>query len=378
MRVGKYRNGSILSPAATDGYNLYLDEEKLGALPEESLNFILLHELFHIILRHRYPRDMPMREGIYWNIAFDLTANWLILHMQRELKHNKLPTIPVADTCLTTDDLSRDHAYMIAESFVRQAEQQGVLSGNPPPIVHIRWKSFEVDVMAISLYICDVLNGAGSDAAPNAADVEDLLSSCAKSAGLGGLPEYLTSLMEDALPGRKLPWFLIFKRYLEAAAIDDFDFMPPDKRMLYKAMILPDSTEDISALNNALIVLDVSSSVEKPELLAQIWQINSVLSELRFTGNIISFAGDVYQEASLTDKPSLKRFIDGLKVGGGTDWAKVVEDVKRRAQIPKPIVVFTDGYFYSFTQGLSNVIFITQDSPPPTLRELGKVIQIKL
>ena len=377
MRVTKYRKDDLLSPAATDGYNLYFDEERLGKLPEESLNFVLLHELFHIILRHRYPKDMPSRDQLYWNIAFDLIANWLIMSMQWTLKRNELPIIPVSGMCLSTDDLSHDPAHVIASSFIRQVEHQGVLSINPPPIIHIVWKSFEVDILDIGSFTCDLLTEYESGNPHVDADVRELLSSCRKSAGLYGLPSYIKDLMENLRLGRKLPWRLLFKRYLEAMTKDDFDFLPPDKRMLYSGMILPGSDESIEALNNALIVLDVSSSVQKDELLAQIWQISSVLSELRFTGSIIAFASGIHQKAALTDKRSLKKFIGGLQAGGGTNWADVVEYVRRLVQTPKPIVVFTDGYFFNFTEGLSNIIFITQEKPPRELYKLGKVVQVK-
>ena len=42
MRVEKYFNDTQ-GFAATDGYRLYLNEEKMNELPEETLNFILLH-----------------------------------------------------------------------------------------------------------------------------------------------------------------------------------------------------------------------------------------------------------------------------------------------------------------------------------------------
>jgi len=147
--------------------------------------------------------------------------------------------------------------------------------------------------------------------------------------------------------------------------------------MLYSGMILPEDNESDGTLDNALIVLDVSGSVSKDELLAQIWQIQSILTELEFSGAIISFGSEVYQEAKLTNKSSLKNFIDGLEVGGGTDWADVVRYVKEKKRRAKPIIVFTDGYFYSYDTGLSDVVFITQDNSPKELEKLGKVIQIK-
>jgi len=221
----------------------------------------------------------------------------------------------------------------------------------------------------------DIKDGVASP--PTDADIEALLADCTKSAGKDGLPWNLRYLMDELTSGRKLPWFLILKRYLETGKdSEDHDFCPPDKRMLYSGMILPGGTDGGETLNDALIVLDVSGSINKEELLAQIWQISRILSELDFSGSIISFGSKVYQEAKLQDKLSLKNFIDGLEVGGGTDWADVVRYVKEKKRRAKPIIVFTDGYFYSYDTGLSDVIFITQGEPAKELKNIGKIIQI--
>ena len=376
FRVGKYKK-EIQGLAATDGLNLYLNVEKLNELPEESLNFVLLHELFHIILRHALPKNTLFYEKPYWNIGFDLVANWLIMSIERELKQKGLPIIPVTDTLLSSDDLSGDPSHRIVESFIEQAKQQGMLSEIPPIFVEIEWKSFKA-IVANNSFIFDILDKKDGIAnPPTNADIEALLTDCAKSAGKDGLPWSLRHLMDELTSGRKLPWFLILKRYLEAGKdSEDLDFYPPDKRMLYSGMILPGVVEGGEALNDALIVLDVSDSISKEELLTQIWQISSILAELDFSGSIISFGSKVYQEAKLQEKLSLKNFIEGLEIGGGTDWADVVRYVKEKKKRAKPIIVFTDGYFYSYDTGLSDVIFITHGEPSKELKNIGKIIQI--
>jgi predicted metal-dependent peptidase len=376
LRVGKYRK-ELQGLAATDGLNLYLNVEKLNELPEESLNFVLLHELLHIILRHSFPKDSLFFEKPYWNIGFDLTANWLIMNMERELKQRELPVIPVSGTVLSADDLSGDPSHRIVGAFLEQAKQQGILSENPPSLIEIVWKSFK-GIVQNSSFIFDILDKSdGTAKPPTDAEIQALLADCAKTAGKGGLPQSLQHLMNELTDGRTLPWFLILKRYLESGnSSEDLDFCLPDKRMLYSGMILPGDVNGDEILNNALIVLDVSGSVEKEELLSQIWQVQSILTELDFNGSIISFGSEVYQEAKLTNKLSLKKFIDGLEVGGGTDWANAVKYINEKKRNVKPIIVFTDGYFYSHDTGLSNLIFITQGTAPKELQALGKVIQI--
>ena len=378
MRVEKHHKEQ-LGLASTDGLRLYLNVELLNKLHEDGLNFILLHELLHIILRHRYPKGMPFYEKIFWNIGFDLQANWLLMSMEGEFKRNGLPIMPVSDSVLTLDDLSDDPSNVIAKAFAMQAIAQGILSEDPPVFVEIEWKSFKTVVFNDSLFVFDVLDGSGLDGTATAAEIGELLASCAKSAGKNGLPWHLRGLWDELAKGRTLPWHLIFRHYLEGMQeSEDFDFCPPDKRMLYSGLILPSETvEEGGRLDNALIVLDVSGSVDKAELLAQIRQIDSVLKELDIRGSIVSFGSSVYQEALLEKRASLKKFIDELEIGGGTDWGDVVRYVKENKRRAKPIIVFTDGYFYSYDEGLSNVVFITQKDFHEELCKLGKVIQIK-
>lgn len=378
MRVEKYKK-EMDGIAATDGIHIFLNEERMNELPEESVNHILLHELMHIILRQRFPKDLPFYAKMYWNIACDLVANWVIQDMEYSLKRHGIPVQPIAEAAVCGDDLSEDPSNLILKAFIEQVLQQGLTSENPPALLHIQWKSFDKIVPNDGSYIFDLLSETETEEEEVAqADVEQLIAESAKAAGNEGIPEALRQSIEELTKGRKLPWHIIFKRYLEAIlGSEDYDFCPPDKRMLYSGMILPAESEDDKVLNDALIVLDVSSSVDRDELLKQLWQIRSILIDFQFTGTIISFASSVEQEAMLTDKASLKRFISALKVGGGTDWSDVVDYVKQSKQKMKPIVVFTDGYLYSFDKGLSDVVFITQDRAPYQLSELGKVIQVK-
>jgi len=377
MRIEKFRE-THYALAATDGLRLFYNPDAMDKLPEESFNFVLLHELLHIMLRHRYPKGMPFYEKAYWNIGFDLVVNWLLLSMDSELKRHGLPIIPVSGSAFCSDNLSKDPSDTIAKAFVEQAVKQGISSQHPPLFVDIEWKSFKCTIVHDESFIFDVLGGGDSIDSPAEAEIKGLFADCEKSAGKNGLPWRLRHLWEELERERNLPWFLILKRHLEGMKEScEVDFCPPDKRMLYRELMLPSEIIDAgSELKNALIVLDVSGSVDREELLAQIWQINSLLKELEFSGSIISFGSSVYQEARLSDRVSLKMFVDEIEAGGGTDWDDVVDYVKQKKQRFKPIIVFTDGYFFSFSEGLSNVIFIVRDEYPETLHKLGRVIRI--
>jgi len=375
VRVEKYTNDTH-GFASTDGYRLYLNENKMNELPEETLNFILLHELLHIILCHRYPKDISYHEKVLWNISFDLIVNWLLLEMEHELQNNNIPIIPSTNTYICSDDLSDDPSHKIAKSFIHQSYQQGILSEHPPLFVEISWKSFTAQILNTADFVFDVLDIEGLSNAPSWGEISELLASCAKRAGNRGIPRHLKELMNEYIMGRKLPWFLILKRFIEASMnADDADYCPPDSRFTYRKTILPAPKTDDNALNNALVVLDVSSSVDRDELLTQLWHVRSVLCDLEFSGFILSFGSTVYQESILTDKESLKRYVNELNVGGGTEWSSVVQHIKVNYPTAKPIIVFTDGHFFSFDKGMKNVIFIVKGIAPGVLRKLGNVIE---
>jgi len=376
MRLEKHKK-DFHGLAATDGRHLYFNENLMNELPEESFNFVVLHELFHIILRHAYPKKLLFYEKKYWNIAADLIVNWLILDMRDELKRKKLPIQPIAETFLSMDDLSDDPSHKIAAAFLQQAKYQGILTESPPVFVKIEWRSFEAQIPNTADFIFDLLDSDGTPHGQVDSYIRDLLNSCEKYAGNYGLPYNLQGLLDELTNTHKLPWQLILRRYLEASTgRDDFEFCPPDTRMLYSKTILPSSNIDEKALRNALIVLDVSSSISKDELLIQVLQIKSILSSLEFTGSILSFGSDIYQEALLTDNSALEKYIDNLEIGGGTNWENVVKHVQKNKPNAKPIIVFTDGYFFSFDKGLEHLIFIVQDTPPIDLYTLGRVIEV--
>ena len=96
---------------------------------------------------------MPFHEKIFRNISFDLVANWLLMSMKWELKQKSLPIIPISDTVLSADDLSKDPSDVIVEAFVAQATEQGIISADPPAKIKISWKTFDMKVIDIRLLL---------------------------------------------------------------------------------------------------------------------------------------------------------------------------------------------------------------------------------
>lgn len=77
----RYVASDAIPIAATDGYTILLNRERMEAMPREEFEFVVLHEVLHCALRH-IPRRGP-RDPLTWNIATDCIINELCVEVER-------------------------------------------------------------------------------------------------------------------------------------------------------------------------------------------------------------------------------------------------------------------------------------------------------
>ncbi|GHV40420.1 hypothetical protein FACS189490_05540 [Clostridia bacterium] len=80
--------------AGVENNKLHLNRQEVNALPEAQFNFVILHELLHILFGHQYPANMAASNRSWANIAMDLTVNYAIAILQGDLRAKSLPTEP--------------------------------------------------------------------------------------------------------------------------------------------------------------------------------------------------------------------------------------------------------------------------------------------
>ena len=66
-----------IETAATDAKYIYFNPEFLDLLSENELDFILMHEILHVVLKHCFRHDD--RDDYLFNIACDIVVNSIIL-----------------------------------------------------------------------------------------------------------------------------------------------------------------------------------------------------------------------------------------------------------------------------------------------------------
>jgi len=129
------------------------------------------------------------------------------LSMLKDLRIEKgNPITPIANAGSNCIVLEKLFKAKTASLCIMQAVTQGILSENPPISVEIEWKSFKTVVFNDSLFVFDIIDGAGLEDAPSDAEIRKLFEACAKSAGKNGLPWRLRGLWEEITTGRTLPF----------------------------------------------------------------------------------------------------------------------------------------------------------------------------
>ena len=77
--------------AATDGKTIFYNSLFLSGLSAGERNFVLMHEFFHVILRHGIRNADGKRDKDIWNTACDIIVNRMLLRLQSNMRTVGIP-----------------------------------------------------------------------------------------------------------------------------------------------------------------------------------------------------------------------------------------------------------------------------------------------
>ncbi len=162
--------------------------------------------------------------------------------------------------------------------------------------------------------------------------------------GIGNVPAFIQRMAENA----KKPvvdWKKLLNNFLQERTCD-YSFSPPDRRFADTEFFLPDFNEKEFVCRDILFMVDTSGSVDDDNL-------GTVYSEIR--GAVEQFGGKLIGKLGFFDveviTPIPFEGVDDLHRilpygGGGTDFFSIFDYVRDnyREEPPACIVVFTDGF----------------------------------
>ncbi len=316
------RNDSVPT-IGTNGKIIIYNDGFLRSVSVPKRNYILMHELMHIILKH-WKRDAERNPGI-WNLAADYVVNDML---------DKCIVFPIINDLLFAAPEGRMHLDEYDDEPVEDLYYK-ILS-NP--------KNYRKDLRTVmrDIYIIEPLSPADEEMWES--ELNDAISkSAGKYCSKGGwnrIPPYCLSLVVSRL----LPWKRILKEYLSSFETEDISYTTPERKYIHMDLILPGYGKDEEIkLQNIWAFVDASGSISPEEMNEFITQLFRISTDFKAVLNIVywhSGIADVYRDVNnkelCTATPTSS---------GGTNPECIYRFLDENKIDPTVMLILTDGVF---------------------------------
>ena len=387
LRLPIIRDDSI-STACTDGRTIRWNERFFSSLTPPQQHYVLMHEVFHILLKH--PLRLQERDPEIWNAAADIIVNNMCdrlaldlrLHPGLELQRPPEGIFRDVDQAETAENLyerirednrerkGNSGGIVIRRSYRPYAQNQqdniqlpegDLLGGGIGGI-----KLSEEEMKALEAQIASMISEAGSHSRG--------------SGGSGYIPRELLQLTKSAV----LDWRGILRDFLTEVESDETSYTTPERKYLHMGLILPGhGLKEEGELESLWAFVDSSGSIGQADLNEFLTQLYRIAKEYRCEINI------AYWDTSVTDVyEKLRREKQVLEAqphhSGGTDINCVYRYVRERNLRPWVSLILTDGDFGTPDASLqkalprkSTILLLCNNSNRPVYQTVGKVCRLK-
>lgn len=376
--------------AYTDGERIAFRPEFLDGLSDSELDFIMMHEILHVVLQHCLRGDVNDPER--YNIAADIVVDSIIM-LENGGKPSSITLARYGESIHLAPNGKEGHLYTAEEVYEMlpptkkngkpipfsgssdgraKKEQAKPKSGEPGPGSwddHSRWGKFEEDSVLRDVWVKQFAETC------EAITVRD------PSNSRGTLPMFAQRLLEKLMKPQT-DWRSILNEFIQED-INDYSFSPPDRRFQDSPFFLPDFNEkgEADETEDILFMIDTSGSISDKMMTAAYSEVKGAIDQ--FNGKLRGWLG-FFDAAIIEPEPfsSLEEFIVIKPAGGGgTDFQIIFEYVDRYMQEDPPasIIILTDGYAPFPKEELANGIpvlwLINNDQVEPPW---GKVARIEV
>lgn len=353
--------------AATDGKLIYFGPAFLDALSDSELDFILMHEILHVVLQHCLRQGD--REGERFNVACDIVVNSNIL-LSEDMDHSAITLKKYGESMHLTPDGKEGYTYTAEEVYAmlpqsktdratrqstgisEEIETDGQKDGDAQGSAlgrakkgqrakkmgkarwddHTRWGMYEEDETLRDVWV------------KRFADACAAISIRDPSNQRGLLPMFAKRLLGD-LRKPQTDWRVLLHDFIQEE-VTDYSFMPPDRRFDDSPFYLPDFNDKDEFAEDILFMIDTSASMSDKMLVAAYSEVKGAIDQ--FDGKLKGWLG-FFDAAIIEPKP----FTDEREFmtirpagGGGTDFQIIFEYIHKHMQDRPPagVIILTDGF----------------------------------
>lgn len=199
-----------------------------------------------------------------------------------------------------------------------------------------------------------------------------------KRKSAGNIPAFAERLVKEYF-SPQTDWRRILAEFVQEE-INDYSFSPPDRRFQDSPFFLPDYNEKDDSVENILFMADTSGSMTDKMIAVSMSEIKGAIEQ--FDGKLQGLLG--FFDAGITEPVPFESVTDLQAIiprgGGGTDFHIIFKYIFENMtdRLPACIIILTDGYAgfppESMARGIPVLWLINnEDVEPPW----GKVARIK-
>lgn len=323
-----------LATAATDGKNLYYNARFINMLSRGEVEFLISHEILHVIYDHMDRRDS--RDPQIWNIAADYCVN-------ADLKRHRVGQFITTVPCLYDSAYDGKTAEFVYDDLMKNADQ-------------INMDDLIDQLLDDHMDSDDDGDEEGTGKRPSKMsqaereqlrqDIKENIINAAKSARDAGhgVPESVSRMVQD-ITEPKMPWRELIQTVLTSTIKTDYSFMRPSRRGWHLDAVLPSQNpgEEIEIT----VAIDTSGSIGNRELNIFLSEIQGIMDSFAgFKIHVVSWDTRVHNPQTFTSDnlENITEYTPGG--GGGTDPNCIFDYLKDESIVPNRLVIFTDGFFF--------------------------------
>jgi predicted metal-dependent peptidase len=325
------------STAAVDGKRFYYNSRFVMMLKTKEVEFLVGHEVLHVVYDHMGRRGT--RDPQLWNIADDYCVN-------ADLKRHRVGEFITTVPCLYESKYDGMSAEQVYDDLYDKAEK------------------IDIDSL-IDKMIDDHMegdndsdgedgegeDGEGKSKRPKMSpeereqarqEMKQAIIQAAQSAEAGSVPKGVERLIKS-VTNPVMPWRELIQTNLTSAIRTDYSWIRPSRRSWHMDAVMPGMTpgEEI----DVVVTIDMSGSISDKQAQAFLSEIGAMMNS--FDGyklHVFCFDTKVYNPQDFTSEN-----LDTIEEyepqgGGGTDFDAIFDYLKEIGNVPKRLIVFTDGY----------------------------------
>lgn len=372
-----YAVSEEIETACTDGVRITFGIDFLDSLSDSELDFVMMHEILHVVLQHCFRGDVEDPEA--YNIAADIVVNSNIM-LENGMKASSITLSKYGIAMHVAPDGKEGHEYTAEQvyamlpknlnkkgnnnlnkkgnnkspgSAVGGAKKENKKGNNKSPGSavgrakkeiskeqhqpvrvwddHSRWGKYEEDDT-----LRDVWVKRFEDAA-EAIKIRD------PSNARGLLPAFAERILKE-LKKTQTDWRTILNDFIQEEVVD-YSFAPPDRRFDDSPFFLPDFSGKEDRVEDILFMIDTSGSMSDDMIAAAYSEVKGAIDQFngKLKGWLGFFDAAIIKPQPFSDENEFK--IIKPAGGGGTDFQIIFEYVFHHMsdKLPASIIILSDG-----------------------------------